>query len=171
MHLMNQPWRNVHTFALKQIELADGVGVDRLFQPDSQSASAQVKRFALQFVEVQRAALAFPYLEDLAAVLWVVRNPHFATPTLRLDMFRGARASSLRVDFGYLRWVLHRWLREKLVSNDFRWALLKGLTTLRQRLVTNSRLVWCRQIFAERGSQPDRSVGALSGQNHRHGSE
>src|SRR5215469_4494421 len=103
---MDQARRNVHAFALKQIKLADGVGFDRLLQPDSQSASAQIKRFALPFVEVQRAALAFSYLEDLAAVLRVVRDPHFATPTLRLDMFRGACASRQQVDFRYLRWVL-----------------------------------------------------------------
>src|ERR1039458_8310960 len=67
-HLMNQSDRHVHAFARAQFELLDRGAFRRLLDSHEQPAAAQVERFGLELVVMQRALLALANFENFPAV-------------------------------------------------------------------------------------------------------
>src|ERR1019366_4973998 len=81
-HLMNQSDRHVHAFARAQFELLDRGAFRRLLDSHDQLAAAQVERFGLELVVMQRALLALANFENFPAVEVAVCNPYLAAPSL-----------------------------------------------------------------------------------------
>src|ERR1019366_5714274 len=74
-HLMNQSDRYVHAFACAQFELLDRGAFRRLLDSHDQPAAAQVERFGLELVVMQRALLALANFENFPAIEIAVCDP------------------------------------------------------------------------------------------------
>src|ERR1700674_790600 len=85
-HLMYQAYRDVHAFAGSEFEFFQHLRFRRSLDPNLKTARAQVERFGLELVKVQRAALALADLEDLATIQIAIDNPYLAPPSLRHDV-------------------------------------------------------------------------------------
>src|ERR1039458_132373 len=81
-HLMNQSDRHVHAFARIQFELLDRGAFRRLLDSHDQFAAAQVERFGLELVVMQRALLALANFQNFPAVEIAVCDPYLAAPSL-----------------------------------------------------------------------------------------
>src|SRR5208282_2885823 len=81
-HLMNQPDRHIHAFARAQFELLDRGAFRRLLDSHDQLTAAQVERFGLELVVMQRALLALANFENFPAIEIAVRDPYLASPSL-----------------------------------------------------------------------------------------
>ena len=84
-HLMDQAPRHVHAFAGLKLEFLYRRRLGRFLYEYLEPAGAQVERFGLELVKVQRTALALFDLENLAAVEVVVRDPYLSAPSFGYD--------------------------------------------------------------------------------------
>jgi hypothetical protein len=85
-HLMDHAWRHVHALAGRHFELIDQFGIHRLLYSNPEPPCAEIERFGLELMKVQRAFMAFSDFQDLATVQTVVGDPYFAAPPFWLNV-------------------------------------------------------------------------------------